>query len=379
MPHEIYACGVFSMSRSMKQEVPALQGGKEVTSMKSALLGIGIMLLLILGSGCLTPMEEPNASTAQTAPELQEVNASDVGSQEPHTGAAGSMSPEHSENKHNMKCTVCHTERITKPNCTDCHELVHGTQLQNCTECHDAHDPMSNIEGPRLEQFCSQCHPQQFEEFSTHPGRHADLKCVYCHQVHGQVEACTDCHAPHTQDMTAEDCLNCHPAHAPQEIKYSATIPNEQCAVCHTGENRELVQGSTKHSSLKCASCHTIHKQIPRCTDCHAPHAPDRAYEDCTRCHYSAHNPIAINFPADAPREDCAACHKEIDAKLRESNTKHNDLNCVYCHPTHRSMPTCESCHGLPHKDVYNVHKDYPNCSQCHIDPHEVNKVEFTK
>ena len=343
-------------------------------SMKSTLFGIGIMLLLILGSGCLAPVEEPNASTIQTAPQtapdFQEVNASDV--------RAGSM-PSELGNKHDMKCTVCHTERIIKPNCTDCHELVHGTQLRNCTECHDAHNPMSNISSPRLEQFCSQCHSQQFEEFSTHHGRHANLKCVYCHNVHGQIEICTICHAPHSAELTYNDCLNCHPAHRPQEIEYPATVSNEQCAICHEAVNTELAQSSTRHSSLKCAYCHTTHKQIPECVDCHTPHTQSMTHNnDCTGCH-PAHDPAVIELPADTARDVCAACHEEVDARLRESDTKHNDLGCVYCHPEHRYLPTCESCHGSPHKDIYNVHEDYPECSQCHIDPHEVNNIVFTR
>ncbi|MEA1944863.1 MAG: hypothetical protein U9N07_05980 [Euryarchaeota archaeon] len=345
-------------------------------STKSTLFGIGIVLLLILVSGCLAPVEEPNASTIQTAPDFQEVNASDE--EQHHIEAVGSMSSEYKENKHDMKCTVCHTERIIKPKCTDCHEPVHGTQLRNCTECHDAHNPMSNISSPRLGQFCSYCHPQQFEEFSTHHGRHADLKCVYCHKVHGQIETCTNCHAPHSTELRYEDCLNCHPAHVPQEVEYPATIPNEQCAVCHERTNTELVQGNTKHSSLNCAYCHTTHKQIPECMDCHTPHTQDMTYDDCIGCH-PAHNPMAIKFSVDTPREDCAACHREIDAELRGSNTKHNDLGCVYCHPEHRYLPTCESCHGLPHKNIYNVHEDYPDCSQCHIAPHEVNNIVFTR
>lgn len=288
-------------------------------SMKSTLFGIGIVLLLILGSGCLTYVEEPNASTIQTTPDVLGVNASDVGGEEP----VGSMPSE------------------CKGNCTE-------------------------------------CHPQQFEEFSGHPGGHANLKCVYCHSVHRHIESCTSCHAPHSTESMYDDCLNCHPAHTPQEIEYPATIPNERCAMCHEGANTELAQGNTMHSSLKCTYCHTTHEQIPDCTDCHAPHTQNMTYDDCIGCH-PAHNPIATKFPADTPQEDCAACHKEIDSELRGSNTKHNNLNCVYCHPEHRYLPTCESCHGLPHKNVYNVHEDYPDCSQCHIAPHAVNNIVFAR
>ena len=325
-------------------------------SMKSTLFGIGIVLLLILGSGCLTYVEEPNASTTQTTPDVQGVNASDVSGEEP----VGSMPSE------------------CKGNCTECHGLAHGTQLRNCTECHDAHDPMSNFSSPRLEQFCSQCHPQQFEEFSGHPGGHAKLKCVYCHRVHRHIEACINCHAPHSAESMYDDCLNCHPAHTPQEIEYPATVSDEQCGNCHKGASIALAQGNTMHSSLKCTYCHTTHEQIPDCMDCHAPHTQNMTYDDCIGCH-PAHNPVDIKFSSDIPREDCAACHKEVDSELRGSNTKHNNLNCVYCHPEHRYLPTCESCHGLPHKNVYNVHTDYPDCSQCHIAPHDVNNIVFTR
>lgn len=345
-------------------------------SMKCIVLS-GIVLLLVLGSGCLTPPEELNASIRTT--DFQELNDSDGGG---FVGAAvGELDLMSSEdhNKHDLDCTFCHTEQAIRPNCTDCHEGVHDSQLQNCTGCHqDEHAPTEDISNSDLEQFCSHCHSQQYEEFSVHNDRHADLRCVYCHLVHRRIESCTNCHAPHSVELMYEDCLNCHPAHMPQKLGYPEDTPNKQCAICHEDVNTALEQGNTKHSGLNCAYCHAVHELIPGCTECHTPHTEAMTDSYCMRCH-PAHNPMDMELPTDTPREDCAACHKELDLELRGSDTKHDDLGCIYCHPKHRHLPTCESCHGLPHQEVFgDVHGEYPECAQCHIASHDVHNIVFS-
>ncbi len=83
-----------------------------------------------------------------------------------------------------------------------------------------------------------------------------------------------------------------------------------------------------------------------------------------------------MELPAGTWRDTCAACHKQIDDELHESETIHDDLGCIYCHPQHGYLPTCDSCHGLPHKEI---HESYTQCRMCHIYSHAVKDIMFTK
>jgi len=354
-------------------------------SMKKALLGIGIILSVMAASGCLAGLEEPapTATPAPTSvlPDFQELGitdengaVSDESCAECHINAYTSISTVGGE--HDRGCMFCHFQHGDTPKCTDCHELVHGEQLKDCKDCHDEHAPLSMISSLILEQSCSRCHSPQIKEFSDFPGRHADLLCIYCHQSHRQIDACINCHAPHTVELTYQDCLNCHPAHLPQEISYPGSIASYTCAPCHEGPASSLEQNPTKHSTLTCAYCHKAHEQIPQCQLCHDPHTPDMVNDDCLRCH-PVHNPLHMEYTVPE-RETCAVCHREIDDELHQSNTIHDVLGCVYCHPEHRYVPTCESCHGLAHQRI-GIHENYPLCSQCHIAGHDVNNIVFTK
>lgn len=344
-------------------------------NLKNLLTGIIILMLLVINSGCTSQLQEPApASTPTVADSRNYLKTPDETCGECHKTAFNLMSLE--GGRHKKGCTFCHIQHGIKPKCTLCHELIHGTQVQDCKDCHDEHAPLSVLSSSTLEQYCISCHPQQMEEFFNSPGRHADLKCIYCHQIHMHVEACINCHAPHSTELTYEDCLNCHPAHMPQEIDYPENIAGATCAICHEAVSNALEQGSTKHSTLKCTYCHQLHKKIPECQDCHTPHTPDMTNEDCTGCH-PAHNPMDMEFPVSIQRDYCAVCHEEINEILRNSNTKHDDLGCVYCHPEHRYLPTCESCHGLPHNK--DIHDRFTTCDQCHIISHDVKNIVFNR
>ena len=340
------------------------------------LTGIIVLMLLLINSGCVSQPQEPTPvpTPTSTVPVIQNyLSTSDETCGKCHFTAFDLMSQE--GGKHNKGCTFCHFQHGIKPKCTQCHGLIHGTQIQDCKNCHDEHAPLRVLSSSTLEEYCTRCHPHQMGEFSNYPGRHADLKCIHCHQVHRHIESCINCHAPHSTELTYEDCLICHPAHMPQEIDYPESIANTNCAFCHEAVSNALVEGDTKHSTLGCSYCHEVHEMIPECQDCHTPHTPDMINEDCIGCH-PAHNPMDMEFPVDAGEESCAVCHREIDAILRGSNTKHDELGCIYCHPQHRYLPTCESCHGLPHE---KIHENFPVCLQCHIVSHDVKNIIFTR
>ncbi|MCL7412370.1 MAG: hypothetical protein M8353_01970 [ANME-2 cluster archaeon] len=228
-----------------------------------------------------------------------------------------------------------------------------------------------NISG----QECDECHIEA-SGYRSLEGRHADLKCVYCHPEHTYVEACINCHGPHRIHLIYENCLVCHPAHSPLDIDYTENVSNENCAACHERITTVLESSSTKHSTLLCTKCHSNHENIPECNSCHTPHAQNMTSTDCIECH-PAHDPVVIEFPAGTRDGVCAVCHNAINSTLHESGTEHQELGCIYCHPEHDYLPDCESCHGLPHEKA--IHETYPRCMQCHIVPHDVKNIVFTE
>ncbi len=366
---------------------------------KNTLIGMSVVLLVIIGSGCLTTAQEdetvtsllPETVQAQasepvrvsgqnptTSPETLRsdyVSASDEICRECHLRPFTSISME--GGKHDLGCTFCHVQHGIKPECSVCHDLAHGAQLKDCKDCHDEHSPMEITSNLDFDQSCSNCHAQQTQEFKDHPGKHGNLECSFCHNTHRYIEACTNCHAPHGTWLPYTECLNCHPAHMPQEINYPDVIAGETCAFCHEMVSDVLDDGNTKHTDVGCSGCHPVHEQIPECMDCHTSHTTDMAYENCTACH-QAHDPLIMEFPEGTKQDICEICHEEINSVLNASNTKHDDLGCVYCHPDHRYVPTCESCHGLQH-DRIRIHEDFPECMQCHIVSHDVKVIVIDK
>lgn len=344
-------------------------------SRKNAYVGAGIplvILVFILGSGCLE-----KAPPSDTLPDYAELARTGKSCNDCHYTVFNSLSAQ--GGKHSGDCTFCHVQHGFKPECSHCHVPVHGPDLQICTDCHNVHIPMQKItgrSGTTFENSCSICHSRQFEDFSEFPGRHADIKCVYCHLVHRQTIPCINCHAPHSTGLTYYDCLTCHPSHMPHEVEYPGDIRRETCAVCHDKENTTLEEGGTKHAMLQCAFCHPAHKEIPECMSCHNPHVQEMTDEDCTSCH-PAHDPLTMVFSPATRDDHCTICHEEINEILRESETKHDDLGCLYCHPEHRLLPTCESCHDSPHNK--DIHDSFPSCNQCHINSHAVNEIIFSR
>lgn len=337
---------------------------KPTLSVLNVLILTSIIVLVITGSGCLSFSDE----TDQTEQEDNE----DIVNNEDRTDQITTLSEDIG---HDRECTFCHSELGHIPECTQCHDLIHGNSLPDCKKCHDAHGPLNFTGSQSYENNCGICHIKQLYEFNENPGRHADLKCDYCHLKHRQIEICINCHEPHGTDLTYHDCINCHPAHMPQQIDYPDDVASEDCRYCHEEVSIALQSGHTLHNTLECTYCHTVHALIPDCNDCHTPHTSNQTYEDCVICH-DAHDPVVMELPTTGTwRDTCAACHKQIDDELQKSETKHDDLGCIYCHPEHAYLPTCDSCHGLPHKEI---HESYTECKMCHVYSHAVKDILFS-
>ena len=207
------------------------------------------------------------------------------------------------KHKTEISCTDCHEGHPPRvkdiiPQCSQCHsdpDTPHF-QLKGCLQCHtNPHTPLEISIADNITEPCLTCHTEQMAELKQYESKHTEVACTTCHrETHGMIPECTQCHSPHTNDMTPKDCLTCHKPHMPLEVTYPDDVPSKDCAACHDTEYSELAASKYKHHDLACAKCHPKkHKTIPQCTDCHGvPHPKDimAKFPHCGDCHGTAHD-----------------------------------------------------------------------------------------
>lgn len=211
---------------------------------------------------------------------------------------------------HKQQCRDCHDkfhtftpgvpweERV--PACTSCHDYPHGEEMNACLECHkNPHAPIESlVVAGKLADLCVRCHQQPQQDLTALENPHGGLSCAECHQGtrHGERPLCNSCHEElHTTFVDNAGCVACHPAHAPNGIKYGTEIANEVCAGCHDDQNQALRGSQKKHQLLACVVCHAEqHKNITSCLDCHGngPHNPTllENFKSCSDCHGGPHS-----------------------------------------------------------------------------------------
>ncbi|MEJ2032756.1 MAG: cytochrome C [Deltaproteobacteria bacterium] len=187
--------------------------------------------------------------------------------------------------KHRFDCHRCHQQfhaynpvknnwAEIMPKCLRCHtEPPHGKQFTNCS--------------------CGKCHTQQNEELIKFPSAHTEQGCSTCHEVHGKIPSCLDCHEPHLDQQKMADCLGCHQAHKPLDIVFNGDVNAATCGTCHGDVYAKWKATTSKHGQVNCAECHTRHGFIPKCTSCHGqPHEANmlKKFPVCLDCHIDPHN-----------------------------------------------------------------------------------------
>ena len=209
--------------------------------------------------------------------------------------------------RHQIECTKCHTQYHVynpikqnwseiMPKCQRCHGLFHGETLPKCMECHiEPHAPKKIPMSTVLEDNCLTCHGKVGDEMKQYPSLHKQQACSLCHERHGYIPSCMDCHEPHTTSLTKnEQCLACHPVHSPtRRLKYAKETPNEICASCHDDIATTLAKNKSKHHDVACVACHNKHKYVPKCEECHKePHSKQllKKFKNCLQCHIDPHN-----------------------------------------------------------------------------------------
>jgi len=126
--------------------------------------------------------------------------------------------------KHNKEvgCTGCHIDAINatqhgmKPTCFDCHEPhVTGQTYSDCLVCHRPHSAKNILKYPEdtPNNVCGSCHSGIYQDLQDNHTKHSDLQCATCHERHGQIPKCQDCHGePHGAALHKKfpNCLQCH-------------------------------------------------------------------------------------------------------------------------------------------------------------------------
>jgi hypothetical protein len=202
--------------------------------------------------------------------------------------------------KTSVTCVDCHIGhppgvKHPIPKCSMCHSEKPHYKLAGCLSCHkNPHKPKEISFGRNVTEPCLSCHSSQIKQLRENRSKHSALNCSFCHDVHGKIPQCTQCHKPHSSDMTAADCKNCHKAHMPAVVTYGTTLPNKNCAACHKNAMSLLSASKAKHGKLLCVTCHQKkHKMVPKCQDCHGiPHPAGllAKFPRCQECHNIAHD-----------------------------------------------------------------------------------------
>ncbi len=241
---------------------------------------------------------------------------------------------------------------------------------------------------PLPTEQCARCHVKEFTNIKKAGGKHR-IDCVRCHVTfHAYnprtdnyadiMPKCASCHqsasggAYHGDEPALTACLNCHAdPHQPNDIPMSAVEP--QCAKCHTNEAGEVAANPSAHATaVGCADCHSdSHGRIPQCSDCHSSHSPEVSMQskDCMGCH-PVHKPTRISYPNTASQQICAGCHADVETALKGNLTKHSDVSCARCHPNHKELEPCSTCHGHPHNSA--MMQDTNRCNECHGKAHNL-------
>jgi len=247
-----------------------------------------------------------------------------------HGKAPADIAAAGGKHKTEIGCQDCHNghppiARKIIPLCSQCHEGKPHYKLAACLGCHsNPHTPRNIKFGNNVTDACLTCHTGQIVKLRDNKSKHTALFCSTCHNTHGRIPECTQCHKPHFAGQTTADCKKCHQAHMPKIVTYSDKTPSKDCAACHKKAYDLLMASKFKHQKLTCVACHQAkHKMVPQCQSCHGtPHPASMLsqFPKCGFCHNIAHDlnnykesaaPKATTLPAPAAATTTAPVKKQ--------------------------------------------------------------------
>ena len=287
------------------------------------------------------------------------------------------------------KCELCHPSSSWKPkifnhNKRTRFELSGNHAKAECRACHRGQSP-SDFErfDPRT-VGCRGCHRHK----NVHDGEFQDNQCLECHKDPGATEIrpetvdryhgpesrfplveghtkvkCAQCHINDVYENTPMECgVRCH-----EDSLHRGSLGDE-CSRCHSGG---VWQGTRfDHTEDTSWPLNGLHKNVPRCDDCH----PGRQFADTPKECAASGCHAKDDVHEGALSQKCEQCHLETGANIFDHNTqsvfildgKHLTTRCSDCHPTITFKPRprdCFGCHPEPliHKGQYGT-----VCENCH-------------
>ena len=264
----------------------------------------GLAALGMIGLSGVTASRVEAADAAPAKPVLTSADCVKC-----HTKPVEDIAAKGMAHKESVSCQDCHVghppavpAKKIIPQCSMCHQDKPHYKLPNCLGCHrNPHTPKIISFGNNITDPCLTCHTPQIKQLRDNKSKHTALNCSFCHDVHGKIPQCTQCHKPHSADMVAADCKKCHKAHMPKAVAYGADTPNKSCGACHKQVLALLTASKAKHAKVPCVTCHQAkHKMIPKCQDCHGiphPAAMMAKFPRCGECHNIAHD--LNNWPSE--------------------------------------------------------------------------------
>lgn len=283
----------------------------------------GVKCMWIMAMLCLALTVPVLSSAATQAPAAQPQAKQALTNQDCvkcHAGPPTDIAAAGGKHK-NVGCNECHTghrpaSKNNIPQCTQCHDGSPHYKLSGCLGCHkNPHRPLEIQFGSKVTDPCLTCHSEQIKQLKQYPSKHTTLFCSTCHNVHGKIPPCTQCHKPHSPQMTQAECKKCHKAHMPKTVTYGSDVANKDCGSCHKKALDLLAASATKHKAVSCVSCHKEkHKMVPACQSCHGtPHPASMLsrFPKCGDCHNIAHDLNHWQAPAPGAAAPAGAKKKK--------------------------------------------------------------------
>lgn len=305
-----------------------------------------------------------------------------------------------------------HAELEGLINCTKCHTLGGGPDIEKCLTCHvEIKQSLAIKRGYHFfaivqnEDQCFECHSEHngrnfklifwpdgkknFDHTVTGyqlQGKHAEIKCEACHNPNNIVrdprklnpkvnqsktflgldQTCLSCHRDEHRGQLSEDCSKCH--------NYSSWKPPDRFS-----HDRARFRLTGKHQKVKCIKCHPkalanngkskklgrvsftkfVGLQFGNCTACHQDAHVGRFGANCKKCHdtFGWHRILSDDFDHSLTRFPLLG--------------KHADVSCAKCHiggkvKKTRRFANCTDCHKDEHFGQFTDRADGGRCESCH-------------
>ena len=292
-----------------------------------------------------------------------------------------------------VSCGKCHTGQ------TKNRAVFKVGEYKRCISCHAKSDTHKGTLG----KDCEKCHTVEswkkvasFDHKRTRyslEGKHANVKCVSCHQRAKQgdykvakYDRCTSagCHdtksrglKTHGDQFKSKRCDSCHVVSGwePSLFSHDSTSykgyrlhgkhRKAKCSACHTRKNslRPVRYKPIDASLCANAGCHDIAKRG-------AIHGKQFGERDCSKCHTQKrwkpsvfdHTKARYQLYGKHLNVKCEECHKK--ALLGGSNYKGKRYPKVNFKPIKFKKCNESGCHVDPHKRALEPRP----CANCHVD-----------